>query len=654
MKKIICLLTTLILLVGLLAFSASAAGNGSLSVTGASGKQGDTVTLSVNLNSNPGLISMKFTVSYPSDLELVSVQNSGLLGGWTTPSPTISSPYTVRWADSLAPANSTATGKILTLKFKIKDTATPGAKTVTLNFSESRDVTGGKNTFNSPSATVQVNCKAHTYGNWTKTNDNIHTRTCTGCGTPETQNHSWNNGSVTTTPACNQLGEKTYTCSVCQGTKTEELPKPDHTYGKWEKVDDSTHKHTCTVCQNPETKAHTWDNGKVTKTPNCKEEGEKTYTCTGCKATKVEKLDKTTDHTYGQWEKVDDSTHKHTCTVCGNPETKDHTWDNGKVTKTPNCKEEGEKTYTCTGCKATKVEKLDKTTDHTYGQWEKVDDSTHKHTCTVCGNPEAKDHTWDNGKVTDKPNCQKEGEKTYTCTGCKATKVEKLGITDHAFTNACDTDCNTPGCDFTRTITHKYSSKWSSNASQHYHACSVCGDKKDGANHKQSDWIIDKAAEPLKAGSKHIECTVCKKTLKTASIPALDCPHEGEPNVKDAREATCLEAGYTGDKVCALCETVLEEGTEIAPLGHDSKLANDKKATCQEAGYTGDEVCSRCNATLKQGQALEIVDHDYEDGVCTMCKAEEPKPVNVTLIVIIAAGVAVVAAGAVVFIKKRK
>ena len=40
----------------------------------------------------------------------------------------------------------------------------------------------------------------------------------------------------------------------------------------------------------PATGKHTWDEGKVTKAPTCTEEGEKTFTCTGCNETKTEKF----------------------------------------------------------------------------------------------------------------------------------------------------------------------------------------------------------------------------------------------------------------------------------------------------------------------------------------------------------------------------
>ena len=55
--------------------------------------------------------------------------------------------------------------------------------------------------------------------------------------------------------------------------------------------------------------------------------------------------------------------------------------------------------------------------------------------------------------------------------------------------------------------------------------CANCNDKITetipATGHKSSGWIVDKAASIGVKGSKHKECTVCKKVLETAEIPAL-------------------------------------------------------------------------------------------------------------------------------------
>ena len=54
--------------------------------------------------------------------------------------------------------------------------------------------------------------------------------------------HSWNEGEITTAPTCKDKGVKTFTCTVCHTTKTEEVPATGHT-----EVIDPAVKPTCTT-----------------------------------------------------------------------------------------------------------------------------------------------------------------------------------------------------------------------------------------------------------------------------------------------------------------------------------------------------------------------------------------------------------------------
>lgn len=222
---------------------------------------------------------------------------------------------------------------------------------------------------------------------------------------------------------------------------------------------------------------------------------------------KVESTCSTQGHSYGSWQKVDDNKHKRVCSVCNTPEEKDHTWDSGKVEQKPSCKQTGTTVYTCTatGCGATKTVHPGKTA-HSYGAWQKVDDNKHTHTCSVCNAPETKDHTWNSGSVTKKATCKEEGVKTYTCTACNAKKTEPIKkLTTHTYDNNCDADCNV--CSATRSVTHKYKTSWSKNKKEHWHVCSVCGDKKDVAAHIPGPEATEKNAQ---------KCTECGYTIKAA------------------------------------------------------------------------------------------------------------------------------------------
>ena len=71
---------------------------------------------------------------------------------------------------------------------------------------------------------------------------------------------------------------------------------------------------------------------------------------------------------------------------------------------------------------------------------------------------------------------------------------------------------------------HAYGSDWKYDSTNHWHECQ-CGDKADIAAHSASEWIIDTAATGTAEGAKHKECTVCKKVLETATIPATGSSH---------------------------------------------------------------------------------------------------------------------------------
>ncbi len=70
--------------------------------------------------------------------------------------------------------------------------------------------------------------------------------------------------------------------------------------------DDNDHWQKCTVCEKEGSKTpHTWDDGKVTKEPTTKDEGEKICTCTQCGGTKTERIPKIPTYTISG--KVEDS-----------------------------------------------------------------------------------------------------------------------------------------------------------------------------------------------------------------------------------------------------------------------------------------------------------------------------------------------------------
>ena len=283
-----------------------------------------------------------------------------------------------------------------------------------------------------------------------------------------------------------------------------------------------TYKFTCGCT------SHTYGSAVITKQPTCTSEGTKTKTCTQCGATVTETIAKLS-HSYTATVVAPTCTTNgytlHKCSVCGTSykdsttKATGHSYGNSVVTKQPTCTSEGTKTKTCTKCNATVTETIAKTS-HKYADTVVAPTCTTDgytlHKCSVCGTSykdnttKATGHSYGNSVVTKQPTCTSEGTKIKTCTKCNVTVTEKLpakghtAVTDKGYPATCTTAGKTDG-------SH----------------CSVCNTVIkvqtviNATGHKSSGWIVDKAASIGVKGSKHKECTVCKKVLETAEIPAL-------------------------------------------------------------------------------------------------------------------------------------
>lgn len=72
------------------------------------------------------------------------------------------------------------------------------------------------------------------------------------------------------------------------------------------------------------------------------------------------------------------------------------------------------------------------------------------------------------------------------------------------------------------THAHQYSDQWTSDATNHWHACQ-CGEKSDLSAH-QFQWVIDQEATTTKTGLKHQECATCGYQTAAVSIPKKSAP----------------------------------------------------------------------------------------------------------------------------------
>ena len=233
--------------------------------------------------------------------------------------------------------------------------------------------------------------------------------------------HNWDSGKITKAATCTEAGVKTYTCTRCQKTKTEEIKATGHKEVKdaavaatCEKAGKTEGSH-CSVCgkvikaqKEVPVLGHNWDAGKITKAATCTETGVKTYTCTRCQKTKTEEI-KATGHkevkdaaVAATCEKAGKTEGSH-CSVCGKVikaqkevPVLGHSWDAGKITKAATCTETGVKTHTCIRCQKTKTEEV-KATGHKFSAWKTSSKATiyspakQTRECTSCHKKQTRD-----------------------------------------------------------------------------------------------------------------------------------------------------------------------------------------------------------------------------------------------------------------------
>ena len=418
--------------------------------------------------------------------------------------------------------------------------------------------------------------------------------------------HTYGSAVITKQPTCTAEGTKTKTCTQCGATVTETIPKTSHKYADTVVVPtcaaDGYTLHKCSVCgtsyKDSTTKAtgHSYGNSVVTKQPTCTSEGTKTKTCTKCNATVTETIPKTS-HKYADTVVAPTCTTDgytlHKCSVCGTSykdsttKATGHSYGNSVVTKQPTCTSEGTAIKTCTKCNATVTETIPKTS-HEYADTVVAPTCTADgytlHKCSVCGTSykdnttKATGHSYGNSVVTKQPTCTAEGTKTKTCTKCNATVTEKLpakghtAITDKGYPATCTTAGKTDG-------SH----------------CSVCNTVIkvqtviNATGHKSSGWITDKAASIGVKGSKHKECTVCKKVLETAEIPALSRISISRASVTLSTSTYAYDGKAKKPGVTVkLNGKTLKNGTDYTvSYSNNTKVGTAKVTITGKGNYTG-------------------------------------------------------------------
>ena len=403
----------------------------------------------------------------------------------------------------------------------------------------------------------------------------------------------------TTEPSCTEDGKTVYTATALfadkeyTDTQDETIPATGHTY-KYTDNGDSTHTKACTAGDDTVTEPHIYQDG----------------ICTFCGAKEPEEH----VHVYGtpefKW-----SANYASCTAIFTCESGDDVQKiectvSSEVTD-PTCTEAGKTVYTATAAFAdaeyTDIqEKVIPATGHTYAYTDNGD-GTHTKACKAGDDSITEPHTYQDG----------------TCTLCGAEEPIK-----HV---------------------HEYGSpeiKWSEN----YAACTMVFICKDGDDRQSIECeITDEVTNAT--------CTENGKVIYTAKgsfagkeytdVKEVEIPAAGHVygtpefnwsrdyqsctavftcgSCNDEQEVKCTITGNTTDPTCtepgktvytATASFADKEYTDtrekaIPATGHTYKYTDNGDGTHTKACTAGDDTATE--------------PHTYKDGICTFCRAEEPK-----------------------------
>ena len=321
----------------------------------------------------------------------------------------------------------------------------------------------------------------------------------------------------------------------------------------------------------------------------------------------------------------------HTCTVCGYEYTDAETPENGhdfsvyvEEIAPATCLANARATYKCANCDATTEKDVpDSQLDHDYsGDVKKNDDGTHSFKCVNGCGDYGGTAGCDYDDVITEPTCTAGGFTTHTCKIC-----------GYSYTDA---ETPESVHDFTVYVKNVTAATCVENRVDRFKcvSCEETEDRevensKDPANHVGEEKtenlnVVD--ASCVKEGSYDVvvTCLSCNQVKSTTHKEGVLDPenHRGETRTaeEDVIPGTCVSPRKWNEVTrCADCGAVLSSiahtGAED-PANHAGPMEfrGKVKATEDEDGFTGDKYCAACNTLVEAGQSVHRT-----KGACNYC-----------------------------------
>ena len=510
MKKILTfiIIIAMTLSLGVPAFAATPA-TVTVASPAAAVNPGSTVDVAVTIADNPGMDVMKLKFSY--DTTALTLKDMEL-GSVMTGTFTKNLDKAVALLEAAGTTNATGNGTLVTLKFEVKSTAAAGNYTIGFLVAEAVNRNEERVALTTQAGTVSVVVPVTTYT--VRFNANGGTGTMTDVtGVPAGAYTLPANGF--TAPAGKQFKGWSTGASgaVIEGT-TYNVTGDVTLYAIWE---NKPHTHTYST---------EWSTDNANHWHEC--------TC-GDKKDLAPHVDANNDHN---------------CDVCG-WKMSDHT--GGTAT----CKEKA----TCTIC----GQKYGNLAAHNYKTEWSTDETNHWHECSVCGD---KKDVAAHVDANNDHNCDVCGKKMSDHTGGTATCKDKA-------------TCTICGQKYGELAAHNYKTEWSTDETNHWHECSVCGDKKDEAAH-----IPGAAATETTPQT----CTICGYVIKAAlgHTHNFNQKNTSETYLKSA--ATCTKkAVYYYSCTCGEKGTETFESGELAAHAYKTTWLYDDASHWHACYICGDK-----------------------------------------------------------------